>query len=198
MTTEIIVPTVYFAQAGPANTEQTLQLAYQRCRELGLHTVLVATTGGETAVRAVALFQGMQVIAVTHSAGFKSPNEQELTPSNRAALEQAGATILTAQHALGGVNRAVRRLLNTYQLDEIIAYTLRLGGQGFKVVVEMALMAADAGLVRTDAPVMAVAGSGRGADTAAVLLPANAQSLFDLKIIEVVCRPSPHHPGLAL
>ena len=44
------------------------------------------------------------------------------------------------------------------------------------------------------ASLMAVAGSGRGADTAAVLLPTNAQTFFDLKILEIVCRPSPDHP----
>jgi hypothetical protein len=120
-----------------------------------------------------------------------------LTPENRAAIEAAGGRILTCQHALGGVNRAVRKKLNTYQLDEIIAFTLRLFSQGIKVVAEMSLMAADAGLVRTDEPVMAVAGSGRGADTAAVVLPTNAQTFFDLKIVEIVCRPSPQHPALA-
>jgi hypothetical protein len=79
-------------------------------------------------------------------------------------------------------------------LDEIIAHTLRIFGQGIKVVAEITLMAADAGLVRTDVPVMAVGGSGRGADTAAVLLPTNAQTFFDLKVLEIVCRPSPDHP----
>jgi hypothetical protein len=124
-------------------------------------------------------------------------NEQELAEENRAAIERAGGQILTCQHAFGGVNRAVRRKLETYQVDEIIAYTLRRFGQGVKVVVEIALMAADAGLVRTDTPVMSIAGSGRGADTVAILLPANAQGFFDLQVLEIVCLPSPSHPGFA-
>ena len=192
---EHVAQTIYFEQSGRSNTERTLQLARARAEALGLRTILVATTSGETGARAAQLFQGFEVIAVTHSTGFHAPDQQELTAENRAAIESAGARILTCQHALGGVNRAVRTKLGTYQLDEIIAYTLRLFGQGIKVVVEMALMAADAGLGRTDTPVIAIAGSGRGADTAAVLLPANAQTFFDLDIVEIVCRPSPAHPA---
>jgi hypothetical protein len=59
----------------------------------------------------------------------------------------------------------------------------------------MCLMAADAGLVRTDEAVIAVAGTGRGADTAAVLKPTNAQSFFDLRFLEIICMPAPGHPG---
>ena len=186
--------TEYWTHAGKANTDRTLELAYARAQALGLDTVLVATTSGETALRAAQVCAGMNVIAVTHSTGFKEPDTQELTPENRAAFEAAGGIILTCQHALGGVNRAVRKKLATFQLDEIIAHTLRIFGQGIKVVAEIALMAADAGLVRTDTPVMAIGGSGRGADTAAVVVPTNAQTFFDLRIPEIVCRPSPAHP----
>jgi len=38
-----------------------------------------------------------------------------------------------------------------------------------KVVVEIAMMAADAGTVRTDETVICVGGTGRGADTAVVI-----------------------------
>jgi hypothetical protein len=193
---EVESRTFYFEQPGRVNTERTLEIARARARELGLDTIVVASNSGETGVRAVQVFDGCKVIVVTHSTGFREPNLQELSDENRQAIEAAGGHVLTCQHALGGVNRAVRKKLNTYQLDEIIAYTLRILGQGVKVVAEMALMAADAGLVRTDTPVMAIAGSGRGADTAAVVVPTNAQTFFDLKIPEIVCRPSPEHPAL--
>jgi hypothetical protein len=129
------------------------------------------------------------VVVVTHSTGFKEPNYQELTEENRAAIEAAGGKILTCQHAFGGVGRAVRKKLGTYELEEIIAYTLRLFGEGMKVAMEITLMAADAGLVRTDEPVIAIAGTGRGADTAVVLKPANAQAFFDLQVLEILCKP---------
>ena len=194
---ELNTQTTYFARPGPGNTDRTLELAYARAKSLGLRTALVATTTGDTAVRAVRALQGIQVIAVTHSTGFGEPNVQELTSESRSAIEAAGGRVLTCQHALGGVNRAVRKKLDTYQLDEIIAFTLRLFSQGIKVAAEISLMAADAGLVRTDVPVLTIAGSGGGADTAAVMLPTNAQTFFDLKILEIICRPSPEHPAFS-
>ncbi len=195
MPTEVTTQTTFLEQTGPVNTGRTLELAHARMTELGLHTALVATTSGDAALQAARVLQGFEMIAVTHSTGFRKPDDQELTAENRAALEAAGVRILTCQHAFGGVNRAVRSKLDTYQVDEIIAYTLRLFGQGIKVVAEMALMAADAGLVRTGAPLMAIAGTGRGVDTAAVVLPTNAQTFFDLQIVEIVCRPSDRHPA---
>ena len=186
---EIMVQGVYFEKPGRGNTERTLQIARARAEELGIRTILVATTSGATGVRAAEEFQGFNVVVVTHSTGFKEPNVQELTEENRRAIEAAGAKILTCQHAFGGVGRAVRKKLGTYELEEIIAYTLRIFGEGMKVICEIALMAADAGLVRTDEPAMAIAGSGGGADTAAVLRPANAQTFFDMRIMEILCKP---------
>jgi hypothetical protein len=186
---EITVQGVYFEKQGRGNTERTLQIARARAEELGIRTILVATTGGATGVRAAEEFRGFNVVVVTHSTGLREPNYQELTEENRRAIDAAGAKILTCQHAFGGVGRAVRRKLGTHELDEIIAYTLRIFGEGMKVACEIALMAADAGLVRTDEPVMAIAGTGRGADTAVVLRPANAQDFFDMRIMEILCKP---------
>ena len=79
----------------------------------------------------------------------------------RHKLESKGITVLTCQHAFAGIGRAVRNKLSTYQVDEIIAYTLRIFGQGTKVAIELALMAADAGLVRTDEDVISLGGTGK-------------------------------------
>jgi uncharacterized protein len=195
--TEMTGPSVYFAQAGPQNTGRTLELARLRATALGIDKILVATTSGATAVQATQVLRGMEIVAVTHSTGFAEPDTQELREEHRAALAAAGAKILTCQHAFGGVGRAVRRKLETYQVDEIMAFTLRTFCQGIKVAAEIAMMAADAGLVRTDEPVIAIAGTGRGADTAVVLRPAHAQAFFDLRFLEIISMPSPGHPGFS-
>jgi hypothetical protein len=192
---EMRVGCVLFARAGAQNTARTLELARARVEALGIGKVLVATTTGATGVQAAQMLQGLEVIVVTHSTGFREPDRQELSAEHRAAIEAAGATILTCQHAFGGVGRAVRKRLGTYELEEIIAFTLRTFCEGIKVVAEMALMATDAGLVRTDEAVVAVAGTGRGADTAVILKPANAQAFFDLRFLEIICMPSPGHAG---
>jgi hypothetical protein len=179
----------YFEQPGPHNTARTLELARRRAEELGIRSILVASTRGDTGVQAAQMFRGYNLIVVTHATGFTGPNVQELSEENRAAIETAGGKILTCQHAFGGISRAVRKKWGTYEIDEIVAQTLRIFGEGTKVCVEIALMAADAGLVRVGEPCMAIGGTGRGADTALVLSPANVQQFFDLRVLEVVCKP---------
>jgi hypothetical protein len=182
--------TTYFPIPGPANTMSVLEASARRAAERKILLVLVATCSGNTALQAREAFpHDVRIIAVTHVAGFAAPNTQELADENRRVLEEKGITVFTGQHAFGGVGRAIRNKLNTYQVDEIMAYTLRTFGQGTKVAVEIALMAADAGLVRTDENVIAIGGTAEGCDTALVVQPANSFRFFDLKIREIICKP---------
>jgi hypothetical protein len=183
------VQSVCFAESGSANTDRTLEIAKKRAEKLGIKTVVVASTSGETGVKAVKLLTNCKVVVVTHATGFPAPDVQELTPQNRAEILENGGGILTATHAFGGVGRAVRRRFNTYQVDEIIAHTLRVFGQGAKVACEIVLMAADAGLISTDEEVISIGGSASGADTALVIKPANTHDFFELKVREVLCKP---------
>lgn len=180
---------VYFEAVGPQNTRRTLELAQERAEQLGIKHIVVASVSGRTGVQAAEIFKGYRLVVVTHSTGFGAPNEQELLPENRALIEQAGGQILTCQHALGGFARAVRRKLGTYQLDEIVAFVLRNFCEGIKVACEITVMAADAGLVPAGQEVIAIGGTGRGADTAAVILAAHAQDFFDLRVLEIICKP---------
>jgi hypothetical protein len=186
---EITVPCVYFSAPGAANTSRTLDVAARRMKELDIQSIVVASSSGETGLEAARLFRGKNLVIVTHSAGFLRPNYQEMDPDKRKRIEESGAKILTCQHALGGVNRAVRKKLGTYELDEIIAFALRTLGDGFKVAVEISLMAADAGLIPSGEPCLAIGGTGQGADTAVVLRPANAQNFFDLRVTEILAKP---------
>lgn len=186
---DVTVSCTYFTKPGQDNTASALQIAKVRADQLGIRSVLIASTRGDTGVRAAEVFKGYNLVVVSHSAGFKEPNYQELTEENRKAIKASGARILTSQHAFGGVGRAVRKKLKTYELEEIIAYTLRIFGEGMKVVCEISLMAADAGLIRAHEPAIAIAGTGRGADTVVVVNPTNAQTFFDMRIMEVLCKP---------
>jgi hypothetical protein len=181
--------TTYFLKEGKENTALTFELALKRAQELGVKTILVATTTGETGARAVEYFQGYNVVAISHVYGFMEPNREEIQEIYANKIVSAGGKIVTAAHALSGVSRAIRTKFETYQTVEIIANTLKIFSQGIKVVCEIAMMAADAGRAKTDEEVIAIAGTGRGADTAAVLLPANSHNFFDLKIKEIICKP---------
>ena len=197
--------TVYFENPGKENTDIVLRIAKQRAEELGIKTVLVASTVGDTAVKAVEVLNGMRVIIVTHSSGFKEPNTQEFTEENRKIVESKGGIILTTTHAFGGLSRSMRQSSipeapTTYIIGDIVANTLRIFGQGMKVVCEIAAMAADSGLVRTDEDVISIAGTGagtggRGADVAVVLQPANAQRFFELQVREILCKPRINLPS---
>jgi hypothetical protein len=50
-------------------------------------------------------------------------------------------------------------------------------------------MAADAGLIRSGEPAIAIGGSGRGADTAIVLKASNTHTFFETRILEIICKP---------
>ena len=181
--------TVYFEKPGSENTAEVLRIARQRAEELGLKTIIVASTQGDTAVKAMDALKGFSVIAVTHVAGFKGPDTQEFTEENKRIVESKGGIVLTTTHAIGGLSRAMRNKHNMYILGEIIADTLRTFGQGMKVVCEIAMMAADSGLVRTDEDVICIAGTGRGADTAILLKPEYTHNFFDLRVREILCKP---------
>ncbi|UCH94911.1 MAG: hypothetical protein JSV88_32295 [Candidatus Aminicenantes bacterium] len=181
----------YFKKPGPQNTRAVMEIVSGRAKELGIKTVLVATCSGRTALEALeVLGTGIKIIAVTHVTGFREPNHQELSQETRQELESKGIPVLTCQHAFGGIGRAVRNKLSTFQIDEIIAFALRTFGEGTKVAIELALMAADAGFVRTDEDVISIGGTGKGADTALVLQPVNSFRFFDLKVKEVICKPT--------
>jgi hypothetical protein len=177
-----------FDKPGPQNTTECLELAAARARELGIKEVIIATNTGDTALKALARFQGVKIIAVNHHAGFKEPFKVEMPPDTRKKLESAGARIVVAAHALSGIERSFRLKYQGVYPMELVADTLRMFGQGTKVCVEISLMAADAGEL-TGSQVMCIGGSGTGADTAIVLTPVNQRNFLDLRIHEIVCKP---------
>ena len=80
-------------------------------------------------------------------------------------------------------------LADNYEIDEIIANSLRIFGQGLKVCVEISMMAADAGFVSTTKPVVVFGGTGTGIDCVVILKPENTHNFFDIKINEIICKP---------
>ncbi|MDD5712215.1 MAG: pyruvate kinase alpha/beta domain-containing protein [Smithellaceae bacterium] len=181
----------YFAKPGGENTRAVLKAANARAVEADIGKIVVATCTGETALAALEIMDPkIQIVAVTHVQGFGGPNMQELSDKVRCELQEKGVDVLTCQHAFGGVGRGIRKKLNTYQVEEIMAYTLRTFGQGTKVAIEVSLMAADAGLIRTDEDVIATGGTVSGIDTALLLRPVNSSDVLDLKVKEIICKPA--------
>ncbi|NIR87353.1 hypothetical protein GWO13_07210 [Candidatus Bathyarchaeota archaeon] len=181
--------TVYFQAPGPQNTESVLRLVKEYAQTEGIKDIVVASTTGETGARASEILKDFNVVVVTHHSGFVTLGASELGEENRRKILENGAKVLTSTHALSGVERAVRKKFTTILPVELIAHALRLFGEGTKVCVEITVMAADAGLIPVDKNIVAIAGTGRGADTALVIKPASASRFFSLEVREMIAKP---------
>ncbi|KYK26561.1 MAG: hypothetical protein AYK23_02830 [Candidatus Proteinoplasmatales archaeon SG8-5] len=177
-----------FDKAGPENTDECVRLAYERAKALGLKEVIVATNRGDTVRKVLDVFEGFTVIAVNHRAGFREPWKVELPDDARKELEDRGAKVVIATHAFSGIELAFKNEYQGMYPGPLAADVLRMFGQGTKVCVEIALMAADAGVLSGDT-VMTIGGTGTGADTAIVLTPVHQKDFLDMRIHEIVCKP---------
>jgi len=185
--------TLYFEKTGPENTDILLSAAKMRAVELGIKDIVVATTHGSTAIKAQEAFgPDVNIVAVTISEGFKDKG-WAITESERKALEDGGIRVLTSIHALGGdVGSAFTDKYGGGYPVRAVRDTLYRFGQGMKVAVEIVLMAADAGLIGMDGEVIAIAGTGDGADTCIVVKPAYPRKFFELEIREILAKPRAH------
>ncbi|MDR3349595.1 MAG: hypothetical protein LBO03_08395 [Acidaminococcales bacterium] len=170
------------------SAEETIAKASARSRELSIEYAVVASNTGETVEKALGKFP--RIIWVSHHFGYIKPGQFGYTQESKERLTQKGVAVLTTAHVLSGAERGLSSKFSGYGPVEIIAQALRMFGQGTKVCVEVATMALDAGLVPFGEKIIALGGTGRGADTALILTPANSSKILDTKIHEVICKPS--------
>jgi hypothetical protein len=182
----------YFEKKGAVNTEKTIEIALRGCEERRLGKIVVASSTGKTVLKVKEKANaGIEVIGVTYCAGSKYREEVEEFNRNRDTLEKKGVRIVRGLHALSATERAFEnRYKNGLLPLNIVADTLRMFSQGMKVCVEIAVMAAEHGFITPDEDVVAVGGSGHGADTAVVMRPAYAGNMFDTKIKAILCMPA--------
>lgn len=178
---------MHWDKKGADNTDATVKLALARAADLSVSHIVVASCSGYTAAKFIGC--PFKIVCVTHHVGFSGPGADEMDPSTREKLQQAGMGILTTTHLLAGVDRALRNKFGGVYPAEIIAQSLRMLGQGLKVCVEISAMALDSGMIPHGKDIIAVGGSGMGADTAAVMLPAHSNNFFATKVREIVCKP---------
>jgi len=172
------------------STKTTIRAALERARELRIKHLVVASTSGKTALElAKMLPANLAAVCVTHHAGFRESGRNELTDTVENKLAEQGIPVLRTTHLFAGVERAIRLKFGGLGPAETIAFTYRTLGEGIKVAVEIAVMALDAGLIPYGKDVVAVAGTGTGADTAIVIRPAHSRQFFDTRVREIVAKP---------
>ena len=128
-------------------------------------------------------------MVTSHTGWYHQPNTQHFIEENRAIVTARGGIMLTAPHVFGGISYALRDRFGVSTLGVDMGYALRVFGSGMKVVIEIVMAAADAGLVSTEEAVISIAGSDRGADTAAVMKPVHVPDFFSLRVQEIICKP---------
>lgn len=183
---------VYWKKPGEVNTGRTLEVASERLEKSDLKDVVIASNSGETVERFLEVADGSALnntICVTHHVGFRDPGGDEMEDEKREDLKDKGVEVLTTTHALAGVARSIKNEHGGLYPAEIMAETLRMFGQGVKVCVEVSIMALDAGMVPYDREIIAVGGTGRGADTACIIRPGHSNRVFSTEVLEVLCRP---------
>jgi len=186
--------TYYFDSPGPGNTADCARFARERARELGLTTVIVASTSGETAriFHAALKGSGLDLVVVTHVVGFSKPGVWEFSAETAEELLGEGVQIVTGTHVLSGLERAFSRSqkVGGGSRTEAVAEALRrVIAVGLKVAVECVLIAADQGIIGVEEEVIGCGGSGSGSDTVCVVRPSHSASFFDLQVREIVAMP---------
>jgi hypothetical protein len=174
----------YFETLGPENTDVTFRLARERAHELGVRKIVIASTTGATARKAMDCFRddGVQLVIIPHQWDFHR-EVNPFPPDLAATLREAGHVV-----HFGTMLFHTGELFGS-PVPQLMADLLRCFCQGFKVCFEIVLMATDAGHVKSGEQVIAIAGTGRGSDTALVLQAASSQHLKKLRVNEILAKP---------
>ena len=181
---------VCFAKGGPQNTEACLD-ALDAALPEGFKDIVVASTHGVTALAAGKRFsgRGLNIVAVTHSCGFKNPNELELNPETLGQLRELGVSVFTGTILTHSIETCFASEFGGTYPTIIIAQSLRRLGQGTKVACEIVMEACDAGLIGENREVIAIGGTGRGADTVCIVKSAASKRFLSLKVLEYLAKP---------
>ncbi|MBP5279138.1 MAG: hypothetical protein J6Z03_01525 [Erysipelotrichaceae bacterium] len=175
------------------NSLESFALAYDKAVELDSDIVL-ATTSGNTALRFAQFIEGKdfnnKVVVVSHAYGTREKGVNAMSEEIRKQLTDKGFVIVTAAHALSGVERGLSNTFKGVYPAEIVAHTLRMLSAGVKVCVEISLMACDAGAITYRKPVVCIGGTGKNADTVCVITPTYSANLLETKVNDILCKPS--------
>ncbi len=181
-------------------------LAEERAIKLDVRNILVATNSGESVQKAQEIFgPGFSFFAVGNApssrekglalhTGIADSTKERLDASEirvirqDASIFQAGANKNIRIPSFENANRAyVQRFGKTFQEDETIPNNIckvmghilgEFFGDGAKVCMEIALMAADSGHLPLDQDCMAIATPGGYSHAALILHPVTTRELF--------------------
>ena len=102
--------TMYFEQAGGANTEKCLQIAKDEALKRGIKYLVVASTSGSTGLQAAQMLQDtdIKLVVVAHSAGLTEPGKQLLEEGAKKEIENLGGVVFIGTDTLTGFQIAMK------------------------------------------------------------------------------------------
>ncbi|MFX1374336.1 MAG: hypothetical protein ACFFA0_00850 [Promethearchaeota archaeon] len=192
--TDLDIEVKYFEKPGPYNTNKALEIAKKYADQFGIQDIIIASTTGSTASKSLEFFNPKKynIVIITHSYYFGGlKDRQEFSENLMENLRKQGLKVFSGTHAMAGIERSMRKSLNQWLPIEILAKYLRTNfSQGIKVCMEIACMAADAGLINDlEKDIICLGGTGRGADTVC-LIKSMPTSFFDqLRVKAILAKP---------
>ena len=176
---------IYFEKPGKVNTVKTLNLALKRAKECGIKTIIVASTYGYTAQKALEILEDtdQKYIIVGTDRNFFNKELLQI-------LENKKIPIFFAREV-------------EYPYQESMKNAFRKFSEGVKVCMDISMVASEMGTVSEEKEIITVAGTGAsgfddggGADTALIMIPRKSDQFNILpekskrrEIKEIICKP---------
>ncbi|MEM3714966.1 MAG: pyruvate kinase alpha/beta domain-containing protein [Nitrososphaeria archaeon] len=189
---------LYFEEPGANNTFFVLDAVVKRVEETGIRTVVVASHSGRTALEfAKKMVKKTEIFCVSPNPARRRKNKPWPTISDeiRKQLEALGVKIIERTPSIFEdtfTEDSTKQVLTPTQIIRETFYTL---GQGFKVAVEVGLMATASGYIEPNTDIISVGGTGEGCDTAIIMKTIYPQTFFSpnpaerLEIREIIAMP---------
>jgi hypothetical protein len=187
----------YFETPGFANTALVIEAVKERLGLGDVKTVIVPATTGRTAEQFQRALRNAEVIAISEDEVLAAC--ERIVPSDRGML---GRIVHGRISVAPGKDKESRRQVFDMTLLPLCGETwnvvrdvLYAFGQGMKVAVEVCMAAVEVNKVKPCSKVIAVGGTGEGADTAIVACTSTQKEAFGprpekrLMIREVVAMP---------
>jgi hypothetical protein len=184
----------YFEKGGPQNTDKALEIAKKYADQFGIKDIVIASTTGTNAEKAAEIFnpKDYNIMIVTHAYYFvNSTTRHEYSEEKLNRLKELGLKLHSGTHAMSGIERGLRLKKEPWQFVDLLAKMLGYHfSQGVKVCMEISATICDAGLIPDlERDVIAVAGTGRGADTVCLIKPAPTSDFKNLRVKAILAKP---------
>ena len=157
----------YYSVPGREHVDVTLALVKEKAEAQGITDVVIASTRGFTAEKALDIFKDTGVKLT-----FVGTARERFPSSFIKKAEEAGHKVCFSHEV-------------SYDYPPLVQTAYRRFSEGVKVAVEIAIIAAEEGCVPTDKDIVAM---GKW-DTALIITPSTSDSFSELRVRELICKP---------